>query len=144
MYNNIAHRYVRKITAFVLRPLLAAVERNPQAELGAEEQQALRDRVLLDNVGIPAHAARGRDDGCPGLAEIRGFENKRSQVAEGVPVERRKGRALIETAGFHPRHPRSFRKAGNMAHYVRPRLTAIPRDLQVPIVGANPKQLDWK
>jgi len=37
MNRQVAYRDVRQVTAFVLRPLLAAVDRNPQSELGSDK-----------------------------------------------------------------------------------------------------------
>ena len=43
---DVAHRDVGKFVALVLRPLLAAVERNPQPEFRAEEQAGWAIRCL--------------------------------------------------------------------------------------------------
>ena len=48
MDGEVAHRDGREVAALVLRPLLAAVERDPEAELGAEEEQVAVHEILLD------------------------------------------------------------------------------------------------
>ena len=57
---QVAHRDRREVAALELRPALAAVDRDPQPELGAEEQQVLLDRVLLDHVRVAADALSAR------------------------------------------------------------------------------------
>ena len=46
-----------KAGAFVLRPPLAAIDADPEAEFGAEEEQIRVARVFLDDVGVAADAA---------------------------------------------------------------------------------------
>ena len=55
MDRQIAHRHRRKAAPLELRPGFAAVDRDKQPELGAEEEQVLLDQVLLDDVRVAAH-----------------------------------------------------------------------------------------
>ena len=62
MNGQIAHRDARHVAAFVLRPLLAAVERHPQAEFRPEEEEIAIDQIFTDDVRVAAHVAVLRDD----------------------------------------------------------------------------------
>ena len=135
---DIADGNVWKFVALVLRPLLAAIGRNPQAKFGSEKQQVRRFGVFFDDVRKAAHAAVFGDDRGPRLAVIRGLVSVRVHIAKGVAVEGDVSGGGIEAAGFHPRYPGGFRQVRHIGDNVSPRFAAIARDLHVAIVGADP------
>ena len=53
---EIAHRHRGQLASLELRPVRAAIDRDPQPEFGAEKQQPRIDAVLLDDVGVTTHA----------------------------------------------------------------------------------------
>ena len=57
MNREVAHGHVRQVRR-ELRPLPAAVERDEQPELGADEQQIRVDEILLDDVGVALDVGR--------------------------------------------------------------------------------------
>ena len=58
-----------------------------------------------------------------------------------MAIKRRIGCAIIEVTGLNRRDPRILAQAGNVADHVRPILGAVPRDLQIAVVGSHPNQL---
>ena len=138
MDREIAHRHRGQVPTLVARPLLAAVERHPQPELGAEEQQVLVDEIFLDHVGVAAHRAVGRDERRPRRPVVGRLVGVGPHVAEGVEVERRVDRARVEMPRLDRRDPRVLRQARDVGDDVGPRLAAVFRHLQVAVVRPRP------
>src|ERR1051326_9366912 len=90
---EIAHGHVRKISAGVLRPLSATIERDPEAELGADKQQVLIDQIFLHDMRVTAHIAYRRNYLCPCLPIVHCPVNVRTHVAEGVRIDGGVGRS---------------------------------------------------
>src|ERR1700761_9621355 len=87
MHDDIAHGNLRKIRTMVLRPLLAAIERNPKSEFGAKEQQIGGNSVFLNYVRKTTDSTFGADDRGPGFSVVCGFEYVWIHIAESVAVE---------------------------------------------------------
>src|SRR6516225_908904 len=96
-----------------LRPMSPPIERDPEPELGAEEQQLRIDGVFLDDVRVAAHALRvlRADERRPGLAVIGRDVEIGRLVAEGVTIEGRVGGARRESTRLYPVHPAVLRQA---------------------------------
>jgi len=105
MHNDVADRYVRKIMAFVLSPMLSAVQRDPKAEFRAQVKNVLGNGIFLDDMRVAAYAAIRRNDGRPGLPIVRRFENMRLQVSKRVAVEGRISRSSIIEPRLNPGDP---------------------------------------
>src|SRR5262249_33815522 len=69
---EIAHRDRREMATFELCPMDAAIERNPQTELGAEKQQLRIDGIFLDDVRVAAYplGVLWAEEPRPGLAVV--------------------------------------------------------------------------
>src|SRR3569623_1975111 len=133
---DLAHRDVGEVVTLELRERLAAVDRDPQAELGAEEQQIFLDRVFLDRVRVAANVIGA--EARPGLAVVGRAIDTRRHVAERVAIDRRVRGRRLDARGLDPADPRILRQPGDVAAAVRPRLAAGARELQIPVVGAGP------
>ena len=140
---QIAHGHVRQAAALEARPVAAAVDRYPEAELGAEEQQVGLDQVFLDHVRIAAHALAvvGAEQARPGLAVVGRAIEPRLHVAKRVAVEGRIGGAGGMAARLDPAHPAVRRQARHVGDDVGPVLAAVARELQVAVVGADPDRV---
>ena len=139
---EIAHRHRREVSALELRPVRTAVDRDPQAEFGAEEQQLRVDGVFADHVRVAAHAPgifRGDERG-PAPAVVGRHVQVRRHVAEGMAVEGRVRRARRERARLHPVDPAVLRQAADVADHILPVLSAVARQLHVAVVGAYPDE----
>ena len=141
MDRQIAHRYRGEIAALVVRPLVAAVQRDPEAELGAEEEKVRVRQVFLDDVRVSAHRTIRGDQRRPGLPVVAGAVRVRPRVSEHVQVEGGVSCTLVEMAGVDRRNPCLRRQALDTTRHVRPRFAAVPRELQVAIVGADPDDI---
>ena len=97
---QIAYRHRRQIPAFVMRPLLAAIHRDPEPELSTKEQETLVDEVFFDDVRIAAHRTLRRNECRPRRPEIGRLVGIGPHVAEGMDVERCVDRTRIEMARF--------------------------------------------
>ena len=139
--DNVIDRNRREISSFILRPVLAAIHGNPEAELGAEEEHVAIDRIFFDHVSVTANTALLRRKGGPGLAIIRGPVGVGLHVAEGVPVECGVGSGFVEAAGLDGRDPGALAESVDVGDYVRPGLRTVASDLQVAVVGADPNDL---
>ena len=119
--DEVAHGDRGELVALEAGPGLAAVDRDPQAELGAEEQQVRLLRVFLDDVRVAADAAcvLRRDERLPGLAVVARHVEPRVVIAERVAVERRVSRGRIVPARLDPADPRGLRQALEVAGDVR-------------------------
>src|SRR5207302_6887325 len=73
MHHNIAHGDVGELATFVLGPLLATIERNPQTKLGAGKEQVWRYRVFFYDVRVAADALSLTKHRRPGLAIVGGL-----------------------------------------------------------------------
>ena len=120
MHHNVADGYARKFMAFVLRPMLAAVQGNPQAKLRAEIQKVLSKWILFDDVGVAAHAAVGCNNGGPGLTVVCGFVDVRLHVSKCMAVKGRISRSSVIKSCLDPRNPREPRKVRHIADDIRP------------------------
>src|SRR5207248_1660406 len=126
------------VAALVLCPLASAVERDPEAELRAEEKEVGTDEVFLDDMRVAAHGRAFRDERRPGLPVVGRLVDVGAHVAEGVQVEGDVGRALSEVAGVYVRDPGVLRQAFDVADDVRPGLAPVARDLDAAVGGAGP------
>src|SRR5690349_4185358 len=120
MHHDVADGYARKFMPFVLRPMLAAVQGNPQTKLRAEIQKVLSNWIFFDDVGVAAHAAVGCNDGRPGLSVVRSLEDVRLHVSKCMAVKSRIGRSSVIKSCLHPRNPRESRKVRHIADDIRP------------------------
>src|SRR5262249_61850890 len=84
---DLAHGHAREIPALELRPASPAVGRDPEAELGPDEEERRLDGVLLDAVRVSPNALLRRHDPLPRLPVIRSAADPGSHVAEGVAGE---------------------------------------------------------
>src|SRR5215472_4494635 len=105
MHHDVAYGYAGKLVAFVLRPMLSTIQRNPEAKLRAEIKKILRNGILFDDVRIAANAAIGCYQGRPGLAVISSFVDMRVHVPERVPVEGGISCGRIIEPRFNPGNP---------------------------------------
>ena len=137
---EIAHRDVRKLTAGVLRPLPAAVERDPKSELSANEKQILIDEVFLNNVRITSDVTYRRNDLRPRLPIIVSPVNVWPHVAESMRIESRVGGAFAKVPRIDRSHPGIFWQPFDIADDIFPRLATVSGDLHISIVGAGPNQ----
>ena len=131
-----------EMVAFKLRPAISSVDRDPKSELGAEKKKIRLHQVLLDDMRVTANAFRvlGCNKRRPRFAVISCLEKVRLHLAKGMSIKRGISRAGIEIAGLHPVHPRVFRQPGNVADDIGPRLAAVPRELEIAVVGSDPDQ----
>ncbi len=60
---EIPHRHARQVAPLVVRPALPAVQRHPQADLGAKKEQILIHQIFFYHVGIAAYRRVGGDEG---------------------------------------------------------------------------------
>src|SRR5258708_14288561 len=130
------------MVAFKLRPTVSSVDRDPKSELGAEKKKIRLNQVLLDDVRVTANAFRilWCNKRRPRFAVISCLKNVRLHLAKGMSIKRGISRAGIEIAGLHPVHPRIFRQSGNVADDIGPSLAAVPRELEIAVVRADPDQ----
>src|SRR2546429_4667460 len=84
MHHDVADGYGWKLMALVLRPVLSAIQGNPQAKFCAEIEEIPGNGILFDHVRIAANAAIGCDHGRPGLAVIGCFVDVRLHVPKGM------------------------------------------------------------
>src|ERR1700739_3324342 len=92
----------------------AAVQRHPQTEFGAEEENIGRERVFFNDMGVAAHATIWRDYRRPGLTVVGGLVGMRRHIAECVPIERGISCRWIVNTCLDPRHPREPRQVWNI------------------------------
>src|SRR6266545_1937359 len=102
---HLADRDAREVSSLELRPGLSGVWRNPEPQLGPDEEKVRLDGIFLHDVRITADALLGRDDARPGSSEVGRSVDPRRQVPERVTVEGRVGRGRFEPARFDPAHP---------------------------------------
>ena len=140
LHDHVAHGDGREVVGFELRPVFAAIDAGPEAELGAHEEERRIQGVFADNVGVTAQALLRAGDTGPGLAVISGAINPRVHVAEGVAVEGGIGGARRKAARLHPVHPAVLGQAAHVGDEVVPVLSAVAGELQVAIVGADPDE----
>src|SRR5215472_7388330 len=101
MDDEVADGDAREIAPLVLRPLLPAVDGDPETELRAEEEEILIDEILAEDVRVAADRRVGGDHRRPRLAEVARAVGVRLHVAERVEVERGEGGPFIEVAGVN-------------------------------------------
>src|SRR5437867_1298406 len=134
-----------------LRPILAAVNADPEPEFGAGEKHGWVHAVLANDMGVAAQAlgrssfvkstSEGRpSDPRPGLPIIRSTIHPWIHVAESVAVKSGVGDCRIEPAGFEAGNPGVWRKIRDVFDEVGPALAPIDRQLEVAIIGADPDQ----
>src|SRR5262249_53873400 len=141
MDNDIAYSGCREVAAFVLRPLFAAIDRNPETEFCSQKEKIRINGIFCDHVGISAPAAFLNGERRPGSAVVSGLVSIWLQVSEGVAIKRGVRRALIEQAGLNARNPGVFGQTGHLVYDVRPGFTAIAGNLKIAVVSANPDEL---
>src|ERR1700733_839283 len=100
--DKIANGDVGKVAALVLGPSNASIVADPETKLSAEEEQVGIDRVLFDNVRVPAHAARLSIELLPCLTVVDGFEEVRLRVAAHVGIEGGVGGSFVVAACLYP------------------------------------------
>src|ERR1700686_5205729 len=139
---KITHGHCRKVPTFELRPMYAAVDRDPQAKLGAEKQQLRIDGVFLDDVRVAAYALGilPADQRPPGLSKGGCRINVRRHVAESVPIKSDIGAAGCECARLDPAYPSVPGNTRHIADDIVPMLPAIAGQLQVAVIGTDPDQ----
>ena len=98
---QIAYRHRRQIPAFVMRPLLAAIHRDPQPELRPEEQQVGVDQVFLNHVRVTAHGTIRRHECRPRFPKVGRAVGVGTHVPERMDVERGVDGARSEVARLH-------------------------------------------
>src|SRR5438067_2469465 len=109
MNREVANRDTREVVAFVSRPALASVERDPQSLFGSQVEQSGVYGILLDDVCVAAHRTIGRDKRLPRLAVILRPPEVRPHVAEHVQIERGVHRGGIEVSWLDGGYPGVFR-----------------------------------
>ncbi len=119
-----------------LHPPPAAVVGDPEAELGAEEEEIPVPRVLLHDVGVAAQV-RGRQ-ALPGLAVVGGAVDVGLEVRPPVVVEDHERRAGVEPGGEDVGDPGVRRHSGDVLLDARPGLAAVARHLQAAVVRPHP------
>ncbi len=129
MHHDVADGYAREIMALVLRPVLTAIQGNPQAKLRANIQNVLRNLILFDDMGVATHAAIGCNYGGPGLSVVGGLVDVWHHVAKSVAVKRCVSCCSVIKSSFDPRNPREFRQIRHIADDIRPGFAAILREL---------------
>ena len=102
MNRDVAHGERRQV-ARKLRPLLAAVYRDEQAELGPNEKQVSIHAVFANDVRVTLYRIRRKR--LPRLAEVGGLEDVELHVAGLMAVERDVSRRLIKAARLDGRAP---------------------------------------
>src|SRR5207244_12622104 len=119
-----------------------SVDRDPKSELGAEKKKIRLNQVLLDDVRVTANAFRVLwcNKRRPRFTVISCLENIRLHLAKGMSIKRGISRAGIEIAGLNPVHPGILRQPGNVADDIGPGLAAVPRELEIAVVRADPDQ----
>src|SRR5580765_311151 len=138
MDDDIANRDGGQFVSFVLRPVAAAIQRDPQSEFSSQIQNVGIDWIFFDDMGVATNTAALRYDRRPGFSGIGGFKNVRVHVTESVTVERSVGGVGVMDAGFHRRDPGEFRQIRNITDDVGPGFSGIGGQLKISIVGARP------
>ena len=105
MDHQIPHRHRREVVPLEFRPALPGVDGDEEAQLGPDVEEVLADQVLLDDVGISAHALLRTDDARPALAQVGRAIDPGRHVAERVAVEDGVRGARVVPARLHPAHP---------------------------------------
>src|SRR4029453_7363052 len=94
--------------------------------------------ILLDDVSVAPDAPLGPRDPRPGLAEIARPERVRRHVAERMTVDRDVRAAVLEPARVHRGDASFLAHARDVGGDVGPGLAAVPRYLDVAVVGPGP------
>ena len=141
MNRQVAHRHRRETASLELRPGLAAIDRNKEPELRAEEEQVLLDEVLLDDVGVAANAfGILRIHAAPSRSCRNRWCDKRTAPCRPTCGDRtRRKRCRRRNCSPAPSSPTNSWQALDVSDDVAPGLAAIARELNVAIVRPRPR-----
>ena len=118
-------------------PVLAVVERDEDAGLGAGVEEALAGRVLPNDVDVAARGNPLRDQR-PALPAVASPVDVRVDVVDPVPVDGRVDRPGVEVRGLEDA---DLRPGGEgLRRDVLPGFGVVPRDPDEAVVGAGPDQ----
>ena len=120
MNDQVAHRDAGQVASLVLGPLPAAVEGNPQSQLGAQIEKIAVDRILAQHVRVAAHGSVSGNEWRPRFAEIGGAIRVRTHIAERVRVERGVRGPFVEMARIDVRDPGVPGNADDVPHHIAP------------------------
>src|SRR5262249_16912515 len=138
MYAQVHDRNVRQFTSLILGPLLAAVERDPEAKLRAQEEQIAIDRVFLNDMRVAANGASFPGERRPVLSKVGRPINIGAHIAIAVKVESDISRTLIKMARIDRGDPRIFGQSLNVGNHVGPNLPAVFGYLNITFVSPRP------
>ena len=141
MYHDVADGHAGKLMAFVLSPVVSAVQGNPKAKFRAQVKNVLGNGIFLDHMCVAAHTAVTCDDGSPGLPIIRCLVNVGGHVSKRMAVKCSISSASVIQPRLDPGNPRKLWKVCHITYDVVPGFSTIARELQVAIIGTNPDRL---
>ena len=127
----------RRKIVLKLRPASATVTCIECAYLVPNEEKVGCARMLANHLN--RRHRKIRLDRRPRLAVVRALQDVRVEVVAPMSVERRVHRTLAVTRRHHPAHIRLAGNAGELL-YLRPRRTAVARDLNETVVGSDVDQ----
>src|SRR5216684_3532105 len=140
LYLDVVDRYGWEII-FQRGPICAAVPGNPQTKFQAGKKQVLIPRMLAHNVHASRRLRNGVANRLPALAIVGGHKNVDRIIVTAVSIECRVGGSFSRFRGHHAADIGSLRHARNPRSHVFPVLSAVARDLQVPIVRSDPQHV---
>src|SRR5579864_2022043 len=122
-------------------PAPAVVERDVEAVLGAQVEEAAPRRVLAQGMDVGERAARDAvDDRRPGAAVVPGLEDERIAVVDLVQVDGDVGGAGLVARRLDGAHRPPGRQAVEVRGHVGPGLAAVLGELQLAVVGPGPDE----
>lgn len=114
LHGDPVDRRVRQVGLHRL-PVLAAVEREVEAVLGAGEEQSAAHRVLADAMSVAEHAmGNAIGDSSPGLAVVGGLEEEKIAIVHLMAIHGDVGGAVGVARGFDVRHRSPLGHAGDI------------------------------
>ena len=131
---EVAHGRGRQVQLQRL-PVVAVVERDEDAELGAGVEQTAPLRILFDRLQVDAGRKTARDL-LPRLAGIARAVDVRFVVLEPMTIDRRVRLVRVEVRRLHHDDLAPRRQLARCD--VLPALAFVGRDFDQPIVGADP------
>src|SRR5690348_694362 len=137
---DVVHGNGREIV-FQSGPIGAAVPGDPQAKFGSGKEQVGIARMLAKDVNASGGIGDAVANGFPGFAVIGGRENVNVVIVGAVSVEGGEGGAFGCFGSHNAAYIGSFGHAGGLRYNVLPGFSAVARDLQVAVVGADPEHV---
>ena len=134
---DVAHGHDRQV-ATKRDPVRAAIPRDPQSQLAAEVQEVVPVRILTNDMAPAGGLRQITNDRLPGATEVGRHEHVRRVVIVLVMIRHDVRGARRVARRLDRRNPRVRREARHVPEDVRPRLPTVARDLDVPIVRADP------